>query len=467
MKSPLKISLLFVSATLVLPSFQVSQAVSVQACKQILDAPARGSQALENLGTNLAKVASINKKSQADLSNLLSNDSSFWLDECGYAFYVDETANTKESTSIVQAATIAYDQTFKLHSKPGSSRTIYLDFNGHSFSNTAWNKYFRVKSSYFANGYSQDTNFNNFTNLEQDVIQSIWLRVSEDYAPFDVDVTTEEPAAGVLERSSVSDSVYGTRAVVTGDTGMQRVCGCGGVAYVGVFDNTGSQWAYYQPAWIFTAGVGTGAKNITEALSHEVGHNLGLSHDGTRSVGYYQGASGWAPIMGVGYYQGLTQWSKGEYPGANNKEDDFVVMSSNGAAIRFDDYGDSSTSATTLQPLQNGVISSRSDTDWFTLTAAASSNVTLSANVESVSPNLDIKMEIYDAANLTTPLATVDPSMSVVNGDSVSGLSASITIAFVAGRTYFVKIDGVGFGDPATTGYSDYGSIGKYSIAVS
>ena len=31
------------------------------------------------------------------------------------------------------------DQTFQLHSKPGSQRTIYLDFNGQDVSNTVWN----------------------------------------------------------------------------------------------------------------------------------------------------------------------------------------------------------------------------------------------------------------------------------------------------------------------------------------
>jgi serralysin len=47
-------------------------------------------------------------------------------------------------------------------------------------------------------------------------------------------------------------------------------------------------------------------KYTAEAISHEVGHTLGLSHDGriTPSEGYYaghgSGDTGWAPIMGVG-----------------------------------------------------------------------------------------------------------------------------------------------------------------------
>ena len=31
------------------------------------------------------------------------------------------------------------DQTFLLHSRPGSKRTIYLDFKGATLSGTAWN----------------------------------------------------------------------------------------------------------------------------------------------------------------------------------------------------------------------------------------------------------------------------------------------------------------------------------------
>ncbi len=73
-------------------------------------------------------------------------------------------------------------------------------------------------------------------------------------------------------------------------------------------------------------------KNIAEAASHEIGHNLGLNHDGqtTSTAGYYtghgSGATGWAPIMGVGYSKEVTQWSKGDYANANNQQDDMSVL---------------------------------------------------------------------------------------------------------------------------------------------
>jgi hypothetical protein len=445
------------------------QAAVPEACTKILAAPQNGLKALSNLQGNFAAVAALNGKSESVLRNILETDSSYWLDVCGLGFYVEEVPKNVSSNVNVSAAPYAYDQTFRLHSKPGSSKTIYLDFNGHSYSGTAWNSYFRVASPYFASGYSQDADFANFTNAEMDVIQSVWQRVSEDYAPFDVDVTTEEPVAGVLERSTTADTIYGTRAVVTSDSGMQAVCGCGGVAYVGVFDNTGTAWSNYQPAWVFTRGVGNGAKNITEALTHEVGHNLGLSHDG-RTVpqeGYYYGAAGWAPIMGVGYNQGLTQWSKGEYPNANNTEDDYVVMSNNGLTFRGDEDSNSAATARLLSSSISGIISNPADSDWYGFTAASSGNVTISANVGPTSPNLDIRLDLYQSSDLSTPLATANPSMTVVSGDSIAGLSASLTYSVLAGTTYYLKVDGVGFGDLASTGYSDYGSLGNYTLTSS
>jgi hypothetical protein len=45
-------------------------------------------------------------------------------------------------------------------------------------------------------------------------------------------------------------------------------------------------------------------------------------------------------------------------------------------------------------------------------------------------------------------------------------LSANIT-ANVAAGTYYLKIDGVGKGSALSTGYTDYGSLGQYSISGS
>jgi hypothetical protein len=47
-----------------------------------------------------------------------------------------------------------------------------------------------------------------------------------------------------------------------------------------------------------------------------------------------------------------------------------------------------------------------------------------------------------------------------------TGLDASATVPNAAAGTYYVQIAGVGSGDPATNGYSNYGSIGNYHLEV-
>ena len=57
-----------------------------------------------------------------------------------------------------------------------------------------------------------------FSDAELAQVQDIYQRVAEDYAPFDVDVTTEEPPAADIERTNVGDLVYGIRAMISPST---------------------------------------------------------------------------------------------------------------------------------------------------------------------------------------------------------------------------------------------------------
>jgi hypothetical protein len=193
-----------------------------------------------------------------------------------------------------------------------------------------------------------DGNLNAFSDAELERIQYIWQRVAEDYAPFDVDVTTEPPQPEQISRANSNDQVYGTSVLITQRAGLYDNCGCGGVAFLRQFNNTTDQG---KPALVFYDALRGEEKAIAEATSHEVGHNAGLSHDGTSSSGYYLGHGsdlvvGWAPIMSAGYYKPLTQFSRGEYADANNREDDFAVAQVNGLPLRQDDYGSSIAQAT-------------------------------------------------------------------------------------------------------------------------
>lgn len=232
---------------------------------------------------------------------------------------------------------------------------------------------------------------------------------------------------------------------------------------MGVFDTAGSSHEYYQPAFVFQRGLGTSAKSLAEAASHELGHNLGLAHDGTATAGYYAGQGSWAPIMGVGYSKPVTQFSSGEYTSANNTQDDFAVAASNGASIVTDDHADSAdtTSSLSTSAATDGVVSTATDTDWFRFAAAGSTTVTVTP--QSMGPNLDAKLEIRDSSGAV--VASSDPPVTTVNGSTAGGLGASVTFTAAAG-TYYAVVDGTGWGDPAGTGYSGYGSRGRYQVSL-
>ncbi|MEV0282517.1 zinc-dependent metalloprotease family protein [Kribbella sp. NPDC050820] len=435
---------------------------------QLLGQELQGKAALGKVQSRLAELSERNGIPAPKLQQILATDKTAWLDQEGTLFYREPVAGTQKASAAsprwaTKAVAAATGPAFELHSKPGSNRVIYLDFTGHTITGTAWNTNGKP-STVNVTPYDTNGSTSTWSTAEQDVVRDVWARVAEDYAPFDVDVTTQEPAASAITRSGGSDQQYGTRVLIDPTTWYQSGCGCGGVAYVGVYDNS-SNHSYYQPALVFTKGVGTGAKNIAEAASHEAGHNIGLSHDGTSSVGYYQGHGAWAPIMGVGYSKAISQWSKGEYSGANNKEDDFAVAAQNGLALRADDHGNGMSDATalTLGTSVSGVYANDSDVDTFRIDLSAGT-FTFAANAAASGADLDIKLQLLNSAG--TVLATADPAAGQTNASTPTGLSASLSRQVTAGR-YYLRIENTGYGNPLNTGYSTYGSRGGYTVRVS
>ena len=106
-----------------------------------------------------------------------------------------------------------------------------------------------------------------------------------------MDVTTEETDAS---GNPIQLADRGSRAVIGGSSSDWLGVGAGGIAYVGVFG-----YNYDQPAFVFPAQLGGGdPQYVWEAISHEIGHTLGLSVSaGPRSFRCRAGAS-WEPFLG-------------------------------------------------------------------------------------------------------------------------------------------------------------------------
>ncbi len=262
------------------------------------------------------------------------------------------------------------------------------------------------------------------------------------------------------QRSGSDDTRWGVRVALGGSYDDWYGKGAGGTALFGSFN-----WNSDTPAFVFAKNTINGdEKETAEAISHEVGHTLGLEHDGriTPDEEYYQGhgsgETSWAPIMGfTGYYQELTQWSKGEYASAKNTEDDLqIITTQNGFTYRDDDSGDTIATAKPLTISStfisgSGIIERNTDLDFYSF-VTGTGLISLMVNPFNRGPNLDILAELYNSTG--TLIASSNPT---------DLLSANITTNVVAGN-YYLKIDGIGKENPLSTGYTDYGSLGQYFI---
>ena len=350
-------------------------------------------------------------------------------------------------------------RTFALHSLPGSEHTILLDFDGATVADSAWNQADIGLPAGSYRGWVTDGSAA-FSDIELAAIQSIWQRVSEDYAPFDIDVTTQDPGPDALGRAGPDDPAYGTRVVVSSsNAAMKAVCAsyCSGSAFFDVVD-LATAHDFWQPAWVFPRMVGNDVKDAAETISHEVGHNFGLLHDGSTRDSYYDGHGSWAPIMGVGFDRPITQWSRGDYADADNQQDDLALIAAHGAPLRADEAGSTPAGAASL-PSGPAYITDNADVDVYSLGSCAGT-VTVSARPAPVSPDLDIRISLLGADG--SVVATANPRSSRVGRDRATGLSAAVGAAVPSG-SYYVAVTGVGRGG-AVRGYDGYASVGSYTL---
>lgn len=80
--------------------------------------------------------------------------------------------------SVSDLTTVTAGQAFTLHSRPGASKVILLDFDGHTTANTNWNAAY---GSITSPAYDVDGVPTSFSSTELSNIYAMWRAVAEDY----------------------------------------------------------------------------------------------------------------------------------------------------------------------------------------------------------------------------------------------------------------------------------------------
>ena len=332
-----------------------------------------------------------------------------------------------------------------VNSYPAAQATIFLDFDGQYVAGTPWNWAGPINAQPAVLSTAQ--------------ITEIYNRVAEDYGIFNVNLTTDST---VYLAAPASQRI---RIIVTPTSSWYGAAG--GVSFVGSFT-----WGNNTPAWVFSNLLTNDVKKISEAISHEAGHALGLQHQSMfdsscnktteYAGGQGSGEIGWAPIMGVGYYKNLTTWHNGTSSmGCTAFQSDISVIggSTNNFGLRNDDHLDVHTSASVINigvaSSASGIINSPTDRDVFKFDIASTNNFRLSAIPQNVGSgnagaNVDIKVALLD--QFADTIGRYNPA-DLLNVGIDTNLNSG---------TYYLVVDGV-----ANANLSEYGSLGFYTMSAS
>ena len=344
------------------------------------------------------------------------------------------------------------DFVFNLSSNPESTHLVYLDFDGFYTTNSYWNSQITNGRDFETPPYDVDGDPTSFSNLELRNIYEIWLIVSEDYMPFDINVTTVEPTVDELTNTGGGEEEYGVRVCIGGSYDDWYGSRCLGISFVGSFTFRSDT-----PVYIFSEYT-TNPKFIGDAATHEAGHSLKLYHDGDAYGDYHYGSNGWAPIMGGTGSQPLVQWSKGEYDGATNHEDDLAIIRSYGGFdYRPDDHGNTFDAATPLTfaeaaEIGSGIIEQNTDVDCFSFELNGEEALVRVGGIDGVT-DLDALVSIYDSSFQL--VETFDPT---------DALYVTIDVSQYEPGLYYMTVEGTGLTRNGTVVYSDYASLGAYTI---
>jgi hypothetical protein len=337
--------------------------------------------------------------------------------------------------AILASSAVALDGIPTLASRPDAKNTLYLDFDGHKMDK--WGQYQDAN----ATAFTMDDDPKTLSTQERSAIIDIWARVSEDYAPFQLNVTTIEPPA---EQDDVARIVIGGNGKswygYRDRNNYWHAYQSGGVAYEKAFKL--KKWP--SVGWVFMdhlavhakRGEGWWAKAMAEAASHEAGHLFGLAHTPANGRTYDSGTKAAAPIMGASYYSLRTRWNRAIND--ENKDQDAIAVLADTLGLVDDDHGDTIERATAIVGTGgievNGIIGTHKDVDTFKFASMAGGQLSIKVEGLHRGGNLDPLVELRDS-----------------KGDVLQKAAAGETLSrTLDGGLYYLSVRG-------TAGYGDLG----------
>ncbi|MFO1019827.1 MAG: cadherin-like domain-containing protein [Planctomycetales bacterium] len=338
------------------------------------------------------------------------------------------------------------------NSNPGATDTLYLDFDGYSATD-AW-------GTYSATPYSLDGNSSTFSPGERLAMKNLCRTTSEDYSPFNLNVTPVAPGSIVDGQSLRMVATNSSPSIVgqpSGTLGVAlRPSYSNGTANDNVAFLFHSEFETYNGFGASLDGkIMAGGLEEGDTVSHEFGHSLGLRHYNSQTGNFAGNADIIPNAILATPKTGLSRaiWATGNADAGSNttvSQDDVAVISSVGNTIgyRTDDYGDTAGSATTLvlsgaSYSVNGIIQTIGDKDYFKFYASGST--TISVDVDEYINDLNTQLFLYSSDGVTQ-IGSSNPS---------SSYDATITQTLAAGD-YYVQI----------ASHGSYGEIGQYSLRI-
>jgi MYXO-CTERM domain-containing protein len=313
---------------------------------------------------------------------------------------------------------------FKLESHPGAKKVIYLDI-------------------------TDEMNGDTPINFDKSELWKSWQAVASGFSMFDVNVTTN---ADVYAKAGVTNS------------GIAKYLNEDGRAFANLnsFGTTDYAHVFTTPSSEAEKGYGVGRTAL-----HELGHVMGLSHDGGGTGGeYYEGTEAvrWCPIMGNYYIGGakwggdaLYQWSLGEYNTASQQEDDLAIITEN-LPFKEDDIASEVAlvikSGKVEAQSNRGFIGGNQDSDSFAFEIGDEGGK-VSLVVDRTEYLGGAMLDVYAA------IKSADGDV-LVEDNPQAKRSATLEHDLEAG-SYTLEIRGGAELTPQT-GFSDYSSMGFYAI---